>query len=90
MSAVYERRYHATWVTKHGCSPLADLATWLCDHPGALDSAPLDLLCGALSDVTARLPSVAAREPTRRHLKHFSWLLGWQSRIAAVLDRGCS
>jgi len=84
----YERRYHATWTVKEGRSPLSLLRDWLCyrDSPG-LDAAPRELLADALADVTERLPLIAAREPTRRHRKHFSWLLTWQVRIASVLAR---
>lgn len=31
------------------------------------------------------LPLVAAREPPRRHRKHFAWLLGWQLRLTNAL-----
>lgn len=83
----YERRYHATWTVKEGRSPLSLLRDWLCDRnsPG-LDAAPRDLLVAALHNVTDRLPRIAAREPTRRHRKHFLWLITWQERIARVLS----
>lgn len=85
----YERRYHATWMGKNGLSPLARLGSWMGQHPtGSLAAAPLDLLVAAAADVAARLPVVAAREPTRRHRKHFAWLLGWHLRLsAALVDR---
>jgi hypothetical protein len=82
----YERRYHASWFIADGLSPLAKLAEWMCSHPGQRASAPRDLLVTAAADVGARLPVVAAREPTRRHRKHFAWLLGWQLRLAGVIE----
>lgn len=82
----YERRYHSTWMQKSGLSPLALLASWLCQHPGSgLAAAPRVLLIRAAGDVAARLPAVAAREPTRRHRRHFAWLLGWQLRLTEVI-----
>ena len=86
----YERRHHATWTIKHGRSPLALLSAWLCDHPGQLAIAPLDLLADAAADVVDRLPAIEAREPTRRHRRHFAWLLGWYQRITSVLEQGTS
>ena len=82
----YERRYHATWVVRDGLSPLAKLGVWMSTHPDQLASAPRDLLLSAADDVATRIPMVAAREPTRRHRKHFAWLLGWQLRLVGVLD----
>lgn len=82
----YERRYHAAWSAAHDRSPLALLAEWLCAHPRELHAAPRQLLLCAEIDVASRLPRVAAREPTRRHRKHFAWLLGWHLRIAAALE----
>jgi hypothetical protein len=81
----FERRYHATWVRANGLSPLAKLGRWMCEHPGQLVTAPRDLLVAAAVDVGARLPRVAAREPTRRHQKHFLWLLRWQLRLVGAL-----
>lgn len=86
----YERRYHATWTIKNGRSPLALLCEWLCRHQGQLAKAPLDLLAEAAADVAGRLPTIAAREPTRRHRRHFAWLLGWHQRIASALEQGTS
>jgi hypothetical protein len=82
----YERRYHATWMRARGRSPLSELAEWMCSHPGQLARAPRDLLVRAAADVAGRLPVVAAREPTRRHRKHFGWLLGWYARLADVIS----
>jgi len=90
---VFERRYHATWVSENGPSPLARLAQWICDQKGGrrdetavvdLTEAPEDLLRAAAADVARRLPRVATREPTRRHRRHFSWLLGWRLRLGAT------
>jgi hypothetical protein len=81
-----ERRYHATWVCTNGLRPLARLADWMCSHPGQLAVAPRDLLIAAATDVGARLPVVAVREPPRRHRKHFAWLLGWHLRLAGALN----
>jgi hypothetical protein len=86
----HERRYHAHWRRLHGHSALARLADWRCcqrhaGRPGEISSAPRSLLDEALRDVAARLPLVAAREPTRRHRRHFSWLVGWYCRIAEAL-----
>jgi hypothetical protein len=86
----YERRYHATWTIKHGRSPLALLSEGLCRNPRQLAIAPLDLLSAAATDVAVRLPMVAAREPTRRHRRHFAWLLGWHQRITSALEQGTS
>ncbi len=79
-----ERRYHATWLRKNGLSPLARLGAWMTEHRARVTEAPPDLLAAAASDVAARLPGVAAREPTRRHRKHFAWLLGWHLRLAGA------
>jgi hypothetical protein len=81
----FERRHHASWLLVKGISPLARLADWMCNHPGQLAAAPRVLLIAAVVDVEARLPSVAVREPTRRHRKHFAWLLGWQLRLVEVI-----
>jgi len=81
----YERRYHATWMTKNGHSPLARLGTWMTQHRAGLTAAPRDLLVAAAADVAARLPVVAAREPTRRHRKHFAWLLDWHLRLSEAV-----
>ena len=86
----YERRYHTSWTITQGRSPLALLSAWMCDHPGQLAIAPLDLLSAAVADVAGRLPAVAAREPTRRHRRHFAWLLGWHQRITSALEQGTS
>jgi hypothetical protein len=84
----FERRYHATWASLRGYqSPLCRLGNWIYRHHAQISSAPRDLLADALRDVSSRLPAVAAREPTRRHRKHFAWLLGWQGRIAHALGR---
>lgn len=83
---IFERRYHATWTTKNGRSPLSTLGTWMVQHRARLQAAPRDLLVAAAVDVVGRLPAVAAREPTRRHRKHFSWLLGWHVRLAGALE----
>lgn len=88
MIRYFERRYHATFYSRRGFrSPLSKLGSWVRDHPGALMCAPHDLLTAAQDDVIARLPSIAAREPTRRHRKHFTWLLGWHARITAALRK---
>lgn len=81
----FERRYHASWMRMNGLSPLATLGTWMTHHHAQLATAPRDLLIAAAADVGARLPGVAAREPTRRHRKHFAWLLGWQLRLVEVI-----
>lgn len=86
-SVACERRYHAAWVRVNGLSPLALLAAWLREHPGQLEAAPLDLLVAAESNIARRLPGIAVREPSRRHRKHFAWLLGWKGQIALVLRR---
>ncbi|HSX23382.1 MAG TPA: hypothetical protein VLE97_11465 [Gaiellaceae bacterium] len=86
MTKTYERRYHATWTRLLGPSPLFTLGRWAYENERALTAAPLDLLHAAATDVADRLPRVAAREPTRRHRKHFAWLLGWQLRIAVALE----
>lgn len=80
-----ERRYHATWVRTNGQSPLAKLGAWMCEHRSPLELAPRDLLVAAATDVAERLPALAAREPTRRHRKHFAWLLGWHERLIGVV-----
>lgn len=77
----YERRYHATWLLKNGLSPLAELGLWVHTHPGQLARAPSALLQEAAVNVATRLPQVAAREPIRRHRKHFAWLLRWHVLI---------
>lgn len=85
----FERRYHATWLFTRGLSPLAQLASWLCQHrPRLLADAPRPMLTRAAADVAARLPLVAAREPTRRHRRHFAWLLRWHCLLASELRRG--
>jgi hypothetical protein len=81
----FERRHHASWFLANGLSPLARLGDWMCRHPGQLVNAPQDLVIAASIDVGARLPIVAAREPTRRHRKHFAWLLTWQLRLNEVI-----
>jgi hypothetical protein len=82
---MYERRYHAGWALKHGFSPLSKLGVWMIQHRAKLQTAPRDLLVAAMADVADRLPAIAAREPTRRHRKHFTWLLGWYMRLASAL-----
>jgi hypothetical protein len=82
----HERRYHASWVLKGGLSPLAKLGTWMGQHHARLQAAPQDLLAAAAADVAARLPAVAAREPTRRHRRHFAWLLGWHQRLTCAIE----
>ena len=82
----YERRYHATWTRLRGQSPLLVLGRWIYEHRVQVAAAPLDLLRAALDDVAGRLPTVAAREETRRHKKHFAWLLRWHSRITAAIE----
>lgn len=82
----HERRYHASWLHKNGDSPLAKLGRWMCVHRAPLQAAPRDLLLEAAADVSARLPKIAAREPTRRHRKHFLWLLGWYRHITAAIQ----
>ena len=86
MTKTYERRYHATWTRLRGPSPLYVLGRWTHERKLALVAAPVDLLLAAVADVTDRLPRVAAREPTRRHRKHFAWLLGWKLRIDTALE----
>jgi len=86
MSRHFERRYHATWQDKNGRSPLAILGAWMHQQRARIDAAPRDLLVAAAGDVAGRLPSVAAREPTRRHRKHFAWLLGWHLRLSAAIE----
>ena len=81
-----ERRYHATWLLVNGLSPLAKLGTWMTEHRARVVDAPPDLLAAAAADVAARLPIVAAREPTRRHRKHFAWLLDWHLRLAGAIE----
>lgn len=85
MNRYFERRYHASWMFKHGRSPLAQLGAWMVQHRARVDAAPQALLRAALLDVEGRLPVVAVREPTRRHRKHFGWLLGWQARLLVTL-----
>jgi hypothetical protein len=82
----HERRHHARWVLKNGLSPLAKLGTWMRQHRSKLQVAPRDLLAAAAADVARRLPMVAAREPTRRHRRHFAWLLGWHMRLIGALS----
>jgi len=86
MPKIFERRYHATWTTKNGRSPLSTLGTWMVQHRARLAAAPRGLLIAAAADVAARLPSVAAREPTHRHRKHFAWLFSWHVRLAEALE----
>lgn len=81
----YERKYHCAWLRVQGFSPLYQIGKWLHDHPGQLAEAPRDLLTSALANVSDRLPKVAAREPTRRHRKHFAWLLGWHMRLVEAI-----
>lgn len=83
----FERRYHATWAQGRGLSPLAQLGEWMCKHPGQLAAAPRLMLVEASIDVVTRLPTIAAREPTRRHRKHFAWLLGWHLTLIDVIER---
>lgn len=82
----HERRYHASWLVRNGTSPLAKLGRWMCAHRALLQEAPRDLLLEAAADVSARLPKIAAREPTRRHRKHFLWLLGWHQHLTAAIQ----
>lgn len=83
----FERRYHATWILANGLSPLCKLGMWMVEHRHAkLQAAPQDLLAAAAADVARRLPLVAAREPTRRHRKHFAWLFDWHLRLAGALN----
>ena len=81
----FERRYHASWVLKNGLSALAKLGTWMVEHRAPLQMAPRDLLEAAVIDVARRLPGVAAREPTRRHRKHFAWLLRWHQCLVEAI-----
>ena len=81
----YERRYHASWMCKNGASALSELGSWMYAHRALLQAAPRDLLVAAASDIARRLPEVAAREPTRRHRKHFAWLLGWHLRLLGAI-----
>jgi hypothetical protein len=83
----FERRYHATWLYTSGLSPLAQLASWLCQRPGQLAHAPRAMVIAAAADVARRLPLVAAREPTRRHRRHFAWLFGWHLLLSRELGR---
>jgi len=83
----FERRYHCTWMAARGPSPLAQLGTWMVQHRSQLAAAPRLLLVEAAIDVMARLPRIAAREPTGRHRKHFTWLLRWQRLILDELER---
>lgn len=87
MPRYHERRYHASWMLKNGASPLAKLGTWMVEHRLKLAHAPRSLVIAAAENVSARLPLVAAREPTRRHRKHFAWLLTWQLRLNDVIGR---
>ena len=82
---VYERRYHAAWLVKDGLSPLAKLGEWMRAHPGQLAAAPRSMLVEAAVNVAGRLPWVAAREPTRRHRKHFAWLFRWHLLLSHAL-----
>ena len=86
MSKHHERRYHSSWVRKNGLSPLSKLGTWMIEHRAKLQAAPRYLIVAAAADVADRLPAIAAREPTRRHRKHFAWLLGWHLRLAGAID----
>lgn len=86
MSKHHERRYHATWMRANGTSPLAKLGMWMTAHRARVAAAPQDLLVAAADDVARRLPAVAAREPTRRHRKHFAWLLGWCRLLAGAIE----
>ena len=86
MSKHHERRYHASWLRANGYSPLCKLGTWMTEHRAKLQAAPRDLLAAAAADVAARLPAIAVREPTRRHRKHFTWLLGWHLRLAEAIN----
>lgn len=81
----FERRYHAGWALKHGFSPLYKLGMWVVQHRAKLQTAPRDLLVAAAADVADRLLMIAAREPTRRHRKHFAWLLGWHTKLVGVI-----
>lgn len=81
----FERRYHASWMAKNGSSPLAKLGRWMVEHRSRRAGAPRDLVIAAEVDVSTRLPLVAAREPTRRHRKHFAWLLTWHLRLNEVI-----
>lgn len=82
----HERRYHASWVLRNGLSPLAQLGTWMGQQRTKLQAAPRDLLVAAAADVAQRLPAIAAREPTRRHRRHFAWLLGWHQRLTCAIE----
>lgn len=82
----FERRYHASWAFKSGFAALSKLGTWMFEQGATLQTAPRDLLVAAAIDVAKRLPGVAAREPTRRHRRHFAWLLGWHDRLEEALD----
>jgi hypothetical protein len=83
----FERRYHASGVWKNGFSALSKLGAWMFEHRSTLQSAPRDLLEAAATDVAQRLPGLAAREPTRRHRKHFAWLLGWSQRLVETIGK---
>lgn len=91
----FERRYHSTWARKNGRSALSQLGSWMTDARDEEEGsttpiarrAPSTLLIAAREDVRARLPTVAAREPTRRHRKHFAWLLRWLDIINTALAR---
>lgn len=69
----FERRYHATWVLKDGLSALAKLGAWMVEHRATLQMVPRHLL------------EAAVREPTRRHRKHFAWLLKWHQCLVAAI-----
>lgn len=78
----YERRYHARWASVSGPSSLARLGAWMTQHHADLSAAPRELISDARDDVSERLSRVATREPTRRHRKHFAWLLGWYALLS--------
>lgn len=84
---VFERRYQAYWFAKNGRSPLSSLGAWMVQHHARLQGAPRDLLVAAANDVVSRMPLVAVREPTRRHRKHFMWLLRWYLILSRELGR---
>ncbi len=85
MTKTFERRYHAHWALKNGFSPLSKLGTWMVEHRARLQDAPRELLVAAATNVAGRLPVIAARDPSRRHRKHFMWLLCWHSRLVEVI-----
>ena len=86
----HERRYHASWMSRNGLSPLATLGTWMRQHKAKMQAAPRDLLAAAAADVARRLPMIAAREPTRRHHRHFAWLLGGHQHLTRALRVQCT